>query len=73
MGNNYNPRIVTDGLLLNIDGAVSATEELAKGRTITPNGISAANYTPSSAGATAKAFVFPNGGTAFPTIPYSSD
>ena len=73
MAFHNNPRIVTDGLLLNIDGAVSATEELAKGRTITPNGISAANYTPSSAGATAKAFVFPNGGTAFPTIPYSSD
>ena len=68
-----NPKIVTDGLLLNIDGAVSATEELAKGRTITPNGISAADYTPSSAGTTAKAFVFPNGGSAYPTIPYSSD
>ena len=69
----YGPQIVMDSLLLNIDGAVSATKELAKGRTITPNGISAANYTPSSAGATAKAFVFPSGGTAHPTIPFSSD
>lgn len=69
----YGPQIVMDSLLLNIDGAVSATKELAKGRTIIPNGISAANYTPSSAGATAKAFVFPNGGTARPSIPFSND
>ena len=73
MAYHNNPRIVTDGLLLCIDGAVSNTRELAKQRTITPNGISIGDYTPSSAGATAKAFIFSSGGSVRPTIPYSSD
>jgi hypothetical protein len=36
------------------------------------NNISVADYTPSVAGKTAKAFVFPNGGLNFPTMPDSS-
>ena len=67
------PNIVTDGLLLAIDAIASDTKELAGGRVITPNGISVGDYTPSSAGRTAKAFIFPVGGTAHPTLAYTSD
>jgi|19_taG_2_1085344.scaffolds.fasta_scaffold24955_2 hypothetical protein len=73
MSTNYSPEIVTDSLLLCIDANGSGTKEFAKGRTITPNGISVGDYTPSSAGRTAKAFVFPSGGTARPTLAYTSD
>lgn len=75
------PSIVRDGLVLCLDakdpnfysGSGSTATELVSERVVTLNSIPIQNYTPSSAGTTAKAMVFSSGGTNQPTIPDSTD
>ncbi len=81
MGTVYNANAVKDGMVLCLDAGnaktypgsgtsfYSANKQAIVGAL---NGISVANYTPASGGLQAKAFVFTSGGTAFPTIAYSS-
>ncbi len=78
MGTVYNANAVKDGMVLCLDAGnaktypgsgtsfYSANQQAIVG---TLNGISVANYTPASGGLQAKAFVFPNAGTVFPSIP----
>ena len=70
------PRIVTDGLVLHLDAANSKTIngfDLAGSKSVSFNTISIGNYTPTGAGNTSKAFIFPNSGTKYPTISDSND
>lgn len=63
---------VEDKMFVCIDAAASSTIEQFGGRTISGS-ISASNYTPSSAGKTAKAFVLANGGSEYGSFTGSRD
>ena len=75
----HSPSITLPGIVLCLDASNprcyssgSTGVDLISGLTLSNNGINVSTYTPSSGGSAVKAWVFPNAGSVYPTLPNSS-